>query len=83
MLPEHRYPADESWISEKLNEICALANFGYAQRVMERYSEAYQEAHEQEPVSYRKAGTARYTANSRLRGLIQSLMAKTVAPPKI
>lgn len=83
MLPENRFSHDDTWIKERFDELCGLTSWGYALKVMQKYSDAYQEAYEKEPVSYRKDGAARYEANTRLRLLIKSMSAKVIAPPKI
>ena len=65
-MPRHYHPDDAPWMSAKLGtldpsllaEVCAA------------YAKAYLEAWEAEPLSYRKHGKARSSANIRLRVFI-------------
>lgn len=68
-----------------VEQLCQLP-FSKRDRVCKLYSEAYREAYDLEPISYRKENVARRSANARLRVYVRNYRAVTQGfvskPPK-
>ena len=78
ILPETYHPHDRQWIEEKLIQINSIAHPMLSNTVALKYSEAYSETLQG---NKRNENKARREANTRLRKYVDSLQAKTVAPP--
>lgn len=65
-MPEHHHPHDADWINGQLNALIPSDRI----KVCTAYSKAHQEAFEREPMEAKKAGSARFEANNRLRRFI-------------
>ncbi|WP_338803605.1 hypothetical protein WDV76_16095 [Xenorhabdus griffiniae] len=65
-MPSHFYPDDGKWIQEML----AKLRVSTRAKITGEYSEVYQAAWDEEPVSYRKDNAARRAANIRLREFV-------------
>jgi hypothetical protein len=78
ILPKAFHPQDRQWIEEKLTEINSIAHPMLSNTVAIRYSEAYNEKLQD---NKRNENKARREANTRLRVYVESLKAKTIAPP--
>ncbi|WP_340618909.1 hypothetical protein [Xenorhabdus entomophaga] len=65
-MPSHFYPDDGTWIQEVLAKLRASTRA----KITAQYSEVYQSAWDNEPVSYRKDNAARRAANIRLREFV-------------
>ncbi|BET62235.1 MULTISPECIES: hypothetical protein [Yersinia pseudotuberculosis complex] len=63
IMPSVFCPEDSKWIQEMLLKL----NTSQRQKVAIQYADVYQEAFDNEPVSYRQENRARHEANSRLR----------------
>lgn len=81
-MPECYPKESHDFIVEQLSKL----PFSKRDRVCKLYSEAYQEAHDLEPISYRKDNAARRSANNRLRVYVRNYRAVTQGlvskPPK-
>ncbi len=62
-MPEHCHEDDRPWIFSKLATLVEDERF----KVCAAYSKAFLLAHDNEPLSHRKTGRARFAANNRLR----------------
>lgn len=71
MLPENHHPHDKEWIKQQLKKVPV----GYRAGVAYKYSTAYKEAHDAEPVEHVKENKARFAANTRLRIYIEKTQA--------
>ncbi|MCT8350213.1 hypothetical protein LGZ99_24245 [Photorhabdus temperata] len=65
-MPSRYFPDDGKWIQEMLLKL-GPATRG---KITVRYSEVYEAAWDEEPISYRKGNAARRAANIRLREYI-------------
>ncbi|KLU14285.1 hypothetical protein AFK69_02725 [Xenorhabdus sp. GDc328] len=65
-MPSLFYPDDGAWIQEMLAKLRASTR----SKITAKYSEVYQAAWDNEPVSYRKDNAARRAANIRLREFV-------------
>ncbi|CAM3947069.1 hypothetical protein [Xenorhabdus thuongxuanensis] len=65
-MPSHFYPDDGAWIQEMLGKLRVSTRA----KITAKYSEVYQAAWDEEPVSYRKDNAARRAANIRLREFV-------------
>lgn len=83
MLPEKHDPADVEFITEQLSKL----NYQLKGRVLIKYSTAYTEAYDSEPVDHKKANAARREANIRLRNFVDHYAAASlgvcVQPPTV
>lgn len=64
---------DKKWVDEQLAKLPNRLQ----QSVRQRYSDAYQQAYDAEPVEHRKDGRARLAANSRLREYVTNFTKNT------
>lgn len=62
---------DARWIKEQLDRL----PYRYRKQAEEGYSDAYQAAHDAEPVDHKKENAARRAANARLRKYVDKVLA--------
>ena len=62
-MPESCHADDRQWIFSKLSAL----HQGERMKVCSAYTKAFNLAHDNEPLSHRKTGRARFAANNRLR----------------
>lgn len=81
VLPTTYSQTDKDWLTQQLLSLSPAVR----QRAIQRYAAVYQEAFEDEPVSYRKENRARHEANTRLRLFVRNqgraLQGYTAEPP--
>jgi hypothetical protein len=63
------HPHDKKWVKDQLAQLPPKLKVKAAQS----YKEVYEKALEAEPVSYKKVGFARCTANTRLRQYVEKI----------
>lgn len=82
-LPASFTREDGPWIREKLATLPA----GVRERITQAYSQAWQEAFDAEPVSFRQQNAARRAANRRLREFCKrytpAVRGYTSPPPRV
>lgn len=62
-MPRSMHKDDAQWIFSKLSTL----HQGERAKVCDAYTNAFDKAFDNEPLSHRKTGKARYAANNRLR----------------
>ena len=80
MLPENHHPGDERWLIEKFDQLIGITGINHAKAVAEKYSIAYADTFENEPLGHKKSNRARHEANARLLRVINSIGAKAELP---
>ena len=60
---------DEPWVIRQINQLPQKLR----QRALTGYEEAFKEAFEKEPISYKKDNAARRAANTRLREYVENV----------
>ena len=62
---------DVKWIQQQLNRL----PIQYKQKARQGYEQAWQEAHDLEPIEHKKSNAARRAANIRLRLFVERVVA--------
>ena len=68
MLPNRHYIADTQWLSEQLSKLPV----SIALEVCGKYSAAYRDAFDAEPLVHKQENAGRKAANTRLRKFVES-----------